>query len=119
MTARPPVLVIYQNDKTGKLATHKQRFRPTEAELRVLVAELEQDTGLLALWIDIEQAQWFIFDRAGIFREQDMQRDRPRRDARPVDPEEIVVTYRTIQQVGFVNAALRAPASRNTSPPAS
>jgi hypothetical protein len=91
------VLVIYQNEKTGKLATHKHRFRPQEGELRALIAELMQDTGVLALWVGPDDAQWFIFEKGVIFREEATQEWRPRVGARVVDPEEIVTAYRTIR----------------------
>lgn len=87
------MVIVYQNDKTGAFASHKERFRPSDTLLRQLIAELERDTGLLSLWIDVDRAQWFSFEKAGVFRDLASE-DAPQFSRKvSVDPEQIVAEY--------------------------
>jgi hypothetical protein len=63
-------VVFYQNDRTGKFVTHKEKFRPTEQELRSLIDELVCDTGVLGL-MDNDVTRVYEFTKSGIIHEAD------------------------------------------------
>lgn len=67
-------VVFYQNDKTGRIVTHKEKFRPEVPALQSLIAELERDTGILGL-MGGGRTYFYVFEKGGIFLEPVMVTD--------------------------------------------
>ena len=84
---QPARVVFYQNDTTGKFVTHKEKFRPTETELRTLVDELVRDTGLLGL-MDSKATHFYEFTKSVIIHEAD-----PRDGRQNVERQHVIDMY--------------------------
>jgi hypothetical protein len=89
------MIVFYQNDRTGKFVTHKQRYRPEITELTALANEINADTGLIGIIDRDGKRHFFLFEHKKIRYEIHVDNEDTKLISKNAMIEDILTLYQT------------------------